>query len=160
MKLTSLTLIAALAAPAVAAEEFTLHQYKHWDVVYVTDDDMEPYCRATVWHRDDVAFGVTSEGDGVIFHLFDPNSQWGDQWGTIGMQVDRRRNHQLDAHGFDKSVFAEPYAAQGRVLLRDIEHGRKLKIDTDNDRYSDYTISLHGSRAALLALVDCVERLN
>lgn len=150
-------------AVAAKAETWTLHQHKYWKVAYMDrNSEGVPMCIAEVRHRNGVVFYIKTEGSMFWYELYDRNANWREHEGVLDFWVDRSDYVTMEAWAKGKSAQAYPESVDersSRYLLDRIYQGRKLYIDWDGDDYSDYTIDLRGSAAAIGALVQCKNRL-
>lgn len=159
MKRTLIAAALAASATSAQADTWTLHDYRHWEVTY-TDRNSggHPMCAAAV-HHNDGSFYIKIARGSLWFDLWHEDFHYRRHEGTVNLWVDNNRYHRVDAQADDDLIQMYPEGRSGRKLLRQIEAGYDLHADIDGDEYSDLTISLRGSRAAIVALSDCANKL-
>lgn len=157
--------IAALAPTAAISESWTLMSHKHWEVSYISTDDLV-YCSARNM-GDGMMFAINVGAGGVSVFVYDSRRDWNASFDAlVKVKVDGRSPWTVsDVVANGEAISFDLVGDKGAAFLREIEFGNRVsvdykEIDEDVSRFdSDLWFSLSGSRAALFALNECMKRL-
>lgn len=152
-----LSIILLLLPASAWAEAWLLHSYKAWEVSLVEGDGH--YICGAQTRGADFSFSLlwTPAVDGGFFTVNDDDARWQKSEGKVAIWVDNRPKWSSYASA-DGDGFAS--GSLDRDFLVELYSGRLLYIDSDLDGDWNYRFSLAGSAAAMLALSDCIDRID
>lgn len=159
--------IILLATTSVSmAEDFLLHDHKNWQVYFVITDDGYEYCSAVVGD-DEVALNIDANpNEGVSVWVIETARDWTEEFGVQTMAFIDNNEPWIINHSNTKGslVWFGIDGPDGTRFLREIAAGSRLYFDYNEEGTDPYEwdlwFSLDGSTAAILALSDCVKKIN
>jgi hypothetical protein len=162
-KFITATFVAALAMTqnVNAGESFTLFERGHWTVSIADLGDSGLWCNARVSNVEEgISFAVWANETKVDAVIFDEavNTDVSIDT-TIGVWVDRQRPWLLEGNYLGSSLFTSVKGDGASDFMAELMYGNEIWIDTNLDESWDYMFSLYGSKAAMIALADCTEKL-
>lgn len=149
----------SLIASVASAESFLLFNKDHWSVHYMQTEEGFRYCSASNSNTERMfAVNISETLSGIDLQYFDKENYFGPDiaYGKIGFWIDQRGAYYASASAVESSIFVEGITLN---VLNDLVEGRKFYIDHDYDGQWDVWFSLDGSKAAIISLMDCAEKL-
>lgn len=145
------------AYKAEAGDHWITHKHKHWTVSINEADDGSMWCSAQVEHAD-AGFYVHGDGSSVMLQFYNADWYYGrnTRYNEISFRIDRRERWYGDADFDGNSIVTD--RLQDVDVLVEIAEGRKLYLLNDRNE-AVFWYSLAGSKAAMFALIECVNKL-
>lgn len=142
----------AIAEPS----SHNLHAYKYWATDFVSGSNGE-WCMAHTKKNNGGSLSINATRDTVEIQIYVPQRNWRSSYGSLSFKIDNRAPWTTsDAHYYRQSIFTPNLKTQ---VLKELAYGNNIHLYNNAGEYVE-SYSLAGSRAAIIALNDCVGKLG